>query len=402
MNRASQPPSATLATGVILVALVAMGQVSVALYIPSMPAIASDFAVGTGRVTLTLTIFLAAFAMAQLVYGPVSDRYGRRRALLGGIFLYILASIACAIADGIVWLSIARFLQALGACSGPVLGRAMVRDIYGRDQAAKVMAYVAMAFAVSPALTPLIGGFLQVTFGWRSNFAALAIFGAVLLATVWRRIGETHIPAAPTGVFGMARTYGTLLRDRRVTGNIACAAFGFSGLMSFTTAAPFLFIERLGYSPDAFGAVVIFNVVGMVAGNFVVSRLSHRYGHAKMIGFGTTVSLAAAIAMVGLAMHGTMTAVAIIAPMACYLFGMGLVFPNATAGALTPHPRAAGSASALIGFFQMTAAALASRVSGLLPHDSQLPMALVILGCATIATAAYLLLVRRGGADAEP
>ncbi len=394
MNQLSPPSSSSLLTGVILVALVAMGQVSVALYIPSMPAIASDFSVDTGRVTLTLTLFLAAFAIAQLVYGPISDRYGRRRALLGGIVLYIGASILCATATGIAWLTLARFLQALGACSGPVLGRAMVRDIYGRDQAAKVMAYVAMAFAISPALTPLIGGILQVTFGWRSNFVALTLFGAVMLAAVWHKIGETHAPAEPIGVVGMIRTYGLLLRDRSVMGNIACASLVFAGLMSFTASAPFLFIERLSFSPDTFGALAVFNVLGMVAGNFAVSRLTHRLGHARMIAYGVSISLVSAAVMAGIALNDVMNATVIIAPMAFYLFGMGLVFPNAMAGALSSHPRAAGSASALIGFCQMAAAAVASRISGLLPHDTQIPMALVILACGLAAFLSYLLWVR--------
>ncbi len=394
MKDTSAPVPASLATGAILVALVALGQVSTSLYVPSLPAIGADFSESTESVSLTFTVFLAAFAFAQLGYGPLSDRFGRRRVLLGGIVLYVAASIVCTAAPNLETLIAARFVQAFGACAGPVLGRAMVRDIYGRDQVAKVMAYIGMAFAVSPAITPIIGGILQVHFGWRANFLFLTLFGAVMLAIVAFRLGETYRPEAGLGWAGMLRNYRLLLAHRGVMGYSISAACVFAGLMVFVSAAPFVFIERLGVSPDLFGVLIIFNTAGVVAGNFAVTCCARRLSPDRMIAGGIAVAVVAALVLVAFAVAGWMNVAVIIAPMTVYMFGMGVVFPNAQAGALAPYPQAAGSASALSGFFQMGVAALASRAAGLVPHQTQLPMALVILACAVIAAASFALLVR--------
>lgn len=383
----------TLATAAILIALTAMGQVSIALYVPSMPAIAAGFDETVGAVTLTLTLFFVAFSFAQLIYGPLSDRFGRRSVLMGGIGLYVAASILCSVAPSLSWLAAGRFLQALGACSGPLLGRAMVRDIYGGEKAAKVMAYIGMAFAISPAVTPAIGGFLQVTLGWRANFVFLTLFGLVMLVIVVRRLPETYRPEIPPSLAVMAANYKLLLTSRAVLGYCGCLSFLFGGMMAYIASAPFVLIDRLGLTPDVFGLLTIFIAAGMMGGNFAVSQFTHRFGHDRMIRAGIIVSLVAAALMVGIAAAGILNVAVIIAPMTLYLFGTGLAFPNAMAAAIGPHPRMAGTASAIMGFVQMAAAALASRVSGLLPHESQLPMAAVILACAGLAALSFVFLV---------
>src|SRR5574340_191554 len=170
---------------VLLATLVALGPISTDLYLPALPALATYFGSDVSRVQLTLSVFLAGFAVAQIVYGPLSDRFGRRPVMLAGLTIYLLASVACAFAVSIDGLIAARFLQALGACAGPVLGRAIVRDVYGPVEAARVLAYISGAMAIAPMLGPMLGGWLTVLFGWRANFAALSIFSAAqLLATL--------------------------------------------------------------------------------------------------------------------------------------------------------------------------------------------------------------------------
>ena len=162
---------------ILLTLLVAMGAISTDIYLPSLPSIAAEFSTDTASVQLTLSIFMIAFAVSQLVYGPLSDQFGRRPVLLGGMSLYLVASTGCAMADSIETLILARFLQALGACSGPVVARAIVRDVFGRERSAKVMAYMGTAMALAPVLGPIAGGFLQVWFGWQANFAVMAALG---------------------------------------------------------------------------------------------------------------------------------------------------------------------------------------------------------------------------------
>jgi len=266
-GRATPHPK-SLAVGALLTVLVALGQISNSVYIPSMPALVLAFDTDMARVNLTFTVFLAGFAVSQIVYGPLSDRFGRRRVLLGGLVLYFVASVGCAVSSTIEALIAARFAQAVGACAGPVMAYAIVRDVYERERAARVLAYIGVAFAISPAIMPIIGGYLQAWFGWRANFLFLsAVAGSVLLA-VWLMLGETIAQPDPraTRPGQIARTFVMLLRSREFLGYMLSVAFIFAGLMAYTASSAFLFIDTLGLSPERFGILAVFNVVGFLAG----------------------------------------------------------------------------------------------------------------------------------------
>lgn len=395
------PRPGSFGFAVLLTALVAFGPVSTDLYLPSLPDMTRAFAVDVSMVQLTLSVFVAGFAVCQLVYGPLSDRFGRRPVLLGGIVTYFLASVFCLFAATIEALILGRFLQAVGACAGPVLGRAVVRDVYPREQAAKVLSYMASAMALAPAVAPLIGGLLHSLFGWRANFVALSLFGLVLLAATWWMLEETNRQPdrhalRPARLLG---NYLALLRDRRFLGHTAVVAFSFAGLFSFISGASFVLIDVLGVGPRHFGFAFMAVVVGYMSGSFASGRLSQRIGLERMVGAGVVLGAATAALLAGLALAGVQTIPAVVVPTSLFFLSVGMVLPNATAAAIAPYATMAGSASALLGFLQMGTGALAGWLVGRLHDGTTLPMAAVILAMATASLAARLL-ARRGAPKA--
>src|SRR6266851_4590635 len=299
----------SLAGTVLLTALAAIGSFSVAIYTPSMPSLVADFHTRPAMVKLTLSLFLVGFAVAQLVYGPLSDRFGRRPVLVAGLAVYVVGSLACAVAPSIDAMIAGRFLQAVGACAGPVLGRAVVRDVHGREGTARVLAWIGAATTLSPAIGPTLGGSLHVWFGWRANFVLLAIFGAALLATAWRLLG-----------------------DRFYLGYMLSGSCIYAGLYSWIAAAPFLFVDRLGFSPDHYGALTIVTTGSYIGGSVAAARLTHRAGLDRMILLGCALAVTGAALMSLLALATALSAATLIGPMMLFSFGMGLTLANALAG----------------------------------------------------------------------
>jgi drug resistance transporter, Bcr/CflA subfamily len=382
------PRPDSLAVRVLLTALVAFGPLSTDLYLPSLPTLVTVFGTDIATVQLTLSVFLVGFAVSQLVYGPVSDRFGRRPALLGGITIYLVASAACALADDIGGLIVARFFQALGACCGPVVARAVVRDVFGRDRAATVLAYMAMAMTLAPAVGPVLGGVITELFGWRGNFLLLTGFAVVILAATWAMLGETnaHRDEDALRPGRMAANYALLLRDRGFLGFMLTVAFTYSGIFSFISGSSFVLIGRLHLTPAQYGASFGVVVLGYALGSFFAGRMSHRKGGPWMIRTGTAVSLAGGLTGAVLALADVPHLATVLAPVFVFMVGAGLTLPNAMAGAVGPYPMMAGLASALVGFVQMAVAAAVGMMVGHLHTGTQLPMmgaiGLVALGAA--------------------
>ena len=397
-----RPHPESLGITLLLTALTALGQFSTGMYLPSMPSLAATLQTTPDMVNLTLSIFFASFAVAQLVYGPLSDRFGRRSTLLGGLVVYFAASVACTLAPTIETLIAARFLQALGACAGPVLGRAVIRDVYGRERSTKVLATISLVFAVSPGVIPIVGGYLEEWFGWRSVFLTLSLLAAAVFVAAWWLLDETNRrpdrDAARPGT--VLRTYARLLGNAEFLGYALAVALVFGGLMAYVAAAPFLFIETLGLAPRHFGWIGVINGVGFLAGTLTAGRWSMALGIERTVLAGVLVAAVGGIAMTVVAATSGISLVAIIAPMILFLAGMALVFPAGTAGAMGPFPQAAGAASALMGFFQMAIAAVTSTTVGYLPHATQLPMAVVVLIVSVAAVVAFVTLAWRRPAAA--
>lgn len=398
------PPPRTKLLPILLTALVAFGPISTDLYLPSLPALTRAFGAEATTVQLTLSVFLAGFAASQLVYGPLSDRFGRRPVLLAGVALYLAASIGCALAPSIEALIVGRFFQALGACCGPVLGRAVVRDLYGREQAARMLAYIATAMALAPAIGPILGGYLTVWLGWRSNFWLLAGFGALVLASAALLLGETnrHRDPLATRPARLAANYLSLVRHRGYVGYALIVASVYSGIFAFISGSPHLFIDALGLSPDRYGMCFAAVVIGYMAGTFGAGRLTLRLGIDRMIAIGAVLALAGGLAMALFAVAGWLSVATVVAPFSLFMAGAGVILPNALAGGVGPFPTMAGAASALMGFVQMAVAAAVGIAVARFADGTAAPMAVAVLAVAAAAGVAFLTLVRPARRTAGP
>ena len=391
---AAASPSFRLAA--LLTTLVALGPLSTDLYLPSLPTLAAVFSTDAARVQLTLSVFLAGFAVGQLVYGALSDRFGRRPVMLGGLALYLLASVACLFAQSISMLIAARFVQALGACAGPVLGRAIVRDVWGPVEAVRVLAYVSGSMALAPLVGPTLGGFLTVWFGWQSNFVLLALFSALQIAAVWYWLGESnqHLDRSATQPGRIIKNFAILLVDRNYLGYLLALSFSYSALFAFISGSSFVLSTRFGLSPQVFGMCFGLVVAGYVSGSMLSGRLVRRYGGDHLLHVGGRIGAFAGAVMWGLERVGVHHLVAVLAPMFFVTLSIGLVMSNAVGRALAPYPKMAGAASSLMGFCQMSMAALVGTLVGHGVDSGATVLSMTVALCSMLVPLSYLALVR--------
>lgn len=397
-------PRPTAGLVVLLTSLVALGPLSTDLYLPSLPTLARVFASDVASVQLTLSVFLAGFACGQIVYGPLSDRYGRRPVLLGGLLLFCVGSLGCVFAESIDRLILARFVQALGACAGPVIGRAVVRDLWGASESARVIAYMGGAMAIGPLLGPTLGGFLTVLFGWQSNFVLLLLVAVVQLAVVARVLGESNVhrdPAATTPR-RMLANFRRLLADRSYLGYLLTFSFSYSALFAFISASSFVLTGRHGLSPQVYGMCFGIVVAGYLIGSVASGRLVRRRGSDGLLARGAGLGAVAGVSMAVLEFSGVHGVAAILAPMFFCTVATGLVMPNAIARALAPYPTMAGSASALMGFVQMTMAACVGIAVGHALAAGAQALAAAVALCSVLALLSYLTLIRVRRAPGGP
>ena len=390
----STGPSFGLAA--LLTTLVALGPLSTDLYLPALPTLVEAFRTDAARVQLSLSIFLVGFAVAQLAYGALSDRFGRRPVMLGGLALYFVASIGCAFASSIEMLIGARFLQALGACAGPVLGRAIVRDVWGPVEAVRVLAYVSGSMALAPLLGPTLGGFLTIWFGWQANFVLLALFSGLQVVAVWLWLGESnaHPDPAATRPGRMLGNFRILLLDRNYVGYLLAMSFSFSALFAFISGSSFILIGRFGLRPEVFGMCFGLVVAGYLSGSMLSGSLVRRFGGDRLLMIGAWLGALAGLAMWSLELSGIRHLAAVLGPMFVVTVSVGLVMSNAVGRALAPYSKMAGAASALMGFCQMGIAAAAGIFvgHGLESAGSVLPMTVAV--CAMLVPLSFLALVR--------
>ncbi|NKC32992.1 multidrug effflux MFS transporter [Falsiroseomonas selenitidurans] len=370
----------------LLVAMIAIGPFTMQVLVPSLPAMGRDLGASTAMVQLTVTLYLLGVGAGQLVYGPLSDRFGRRPLLMGGLALYALASLAAALAGGIGALVAARVAQAVGACAGVVLTRAVIRDVWPRDQAASVLGYVTMGMTIAPMLAPILGSVLEQAFGWRTSMWACLAFGLPLALVAWLRLPETlAVPQSLPGlsaIWGAYRSLWAVPAFRAYTALTACATGIF---FAFLGGAPYVVVQGMGYSPVQFAFAFAAISVFFAGGNWLAGRLSARLGILRMLVVGTSVTtlgaVGAAIAMAAFPPH----ILVFFVPMAAVAVGNGMTQPNAIAGALSAKPQLAGTASALVGALQMGFGALLTFVVGLVEYGSglgtSLTMAATGVGC---------------------
>jgi MFS transporter, DHA1 family, multidrug resistance protein len=380
--------------GVLLTAIVGVGALSIDMFLPSLPTIAATFDTGAATAQLTVTLFLAGLAVSQLVWGPLSDRLGRRRVLLVGLSVYTLAGTACSFVPGIGTLIAARVIQALGAGSGPVIARAVVRDLYDPARAARMLAAMGTAQALTPIIAPILGGWVHALAGWHSVFVVQGLFGAVFLLTAARVVPETNVYAGASAHQPAERRLALLLGHPRYVAYVAAAALMFGGQFAFITGSSFALIGVLGVSPTTYGLCFAAVATGLMAGNVVSVTIGPRSGIDPMLRAGTAIGAAAGVVMASLAWAGVASVASVIAPMFGFAFGLGFVLPNATAGAIGPFPRMAGLASAVLGFVQLTGSALYAVAISAFHDDTLRPMSTGVAVAGLLALIAITTLTR--------
>lgn len=372
-----------------------LGMVASTIYVPSIPAIAAAFETPISRVQLTFVGYLLAFAASMLVLGPLSDRCGRRRTIICGLLLSALSSIACAASPTIEFLIAARVVQGIGACAGLVVGRAITRELWGREAAAQVIAGRAIAATLMQAFAPVLGGYLQDWVGWRANFAVVAILAVVAMLLVLRVVPGDRAPDSPRlPIRGILANYQTLIGTPRFLSYAFTAAGSHAGFHIFAAGAPAVLIVGLGIRPEDYGYYASLPPLGFLLGSFLSNRLTLRLGINGLITIGSAVLVPAGLSMVMLALLGIPSPYAVIGPMILVCCASGLITPNATAGTLGVNAGIVGTASGLGSFMQMTGAAGATALLSLRPSGSEMMLASIIALAGLLAVISFASLIQ--------
>jgi DHA1 family bicyclomycin/chloramphenicol resistance-like MFS transporter len=361
----------------VLAAYSAAGPAATQIFLPALPALQADFGVSVAKAQLSLSLALFAMAAAPLACGPWSDRVGRRPAAICGLALLVGGSLVCLFAQNILTLILGRIVQASGGACGQVLAPAIVRDVYGAEEAASKISLVAMTMALSPMIAAVMGGLLTDQFGWRSNFLLIGALGALTLLIVVLFLAETRVPHA-RGSSGQEGAWGLLLKTPRFHLYAFQYAFLMGVFFAFVSAAPYVVTTVLHQPATVYGLGFIGVCLGYVLGNAISARYSKRAGIDCMVLWGTMVSLAAILTMVALLFSGVWTVWAIFIPGAISGAANGVAMPNAAAGAVNAAPEAAGAASGITGFLQLAVGAAVSQAVGTATAGTPYPMAIAM------------------------
>ncbi|AGM40467.1 Drug resistance transporter, Bcr/CflA subfamily protein [Spiribacter salinus M19-40] len=379
---------------IMLGVFTAFAPLSIDLYLPGMPAMEADFGVSAGLVQQSLSLFFVGLAGGQLLYGPLADRFGRRYPLLAGSLIYLAAGLLCALAPSIEWLLAGRLLQGFGAAAGPVIARAIVRDVYAGRRAAQVMSFVILVMTLAPLIAPVVGGWLTTALGWRANFWALVAFAVICLVMLLMALPETH-PAERrprTALRHLFAGYLPILRDRAALAYLGAGGMAFAALFAYVAGSPFVYTRVFGVAESNFGYFFALNVIGLLIGNLVNSRLVMHFGQQIMLTAGVLVMATASVSMLVMALAG-ITEQWLITPALFVALGtVGIIAANTVSGLLDRHPRHAGAASALFGVAQFGLGALSAVGVGLVSVGPLLTMTLVMAAAALVATASVIAL----------
>ena len=367
----------TFALTLLLSLLTALGPLTMDMYLPSLPAIGQALDASTAAVQLTISSYLLGFAVGQILYGPLSDRVGRRPVILAALVLYVAATVVCAVAQTIGILIAVRFVQALGGAGCIVLARAAVRDLYSGERAGRELSLMGSITAFAPIVAPAIGGLLQDAFGWRASFYLLVAFALIAGATAARFLPETlrQRASGPFSFGAMGALYRSVLVHRGFLANLGILVAAFVGLFAWISGAPFVMQGLYGLTPVAFGATYAVGAAGYMVGAYGASRVVMRLGLDRTVGIGAVIMAAGGLAMAASVALGLSSVAWLVGTMTIYLAGMGLVLPQTQAGALTPFADRAGTASSLLGFAQQSSAAIAAAAIGHFLGTSAWPVA---------------------------
>jgi MFS transporter, DHA1 family, multidrug resistance protein len=361
--------------------LTIFGPLCIDMYLPALPRISDELHAGASAVQITLTACMIGISAGQLVLGPLSDRVGRRPPLLVGLAAFAVSSVACAMAPNIYFLTAFRLIQGLGGAAGIVIARSIVRDLHSGVALVRFFSTLMLATGLGPVIAPQIGSWVLTVTSWRGIFVVLAAFGLVLLISAWRRVPETLSDnlRATGSLWSTLARMASVARDRVFLGSALACGLGMSATFAYVAGSSYVLQNVYGMSPQRYGLVFALNALGLIGGAQVNGRLATRYGPATLLRFGLCVMLLAGVALVTFVVTDVVGLAGVIPALFTVMFGNGFVGPNSLALALQRYPDAAGSASAVLGFFQFSLAAIISPLAGIGGTQDALPMALLIL-----------------------
>jgi DHA1 family bicyclomycin/chloramphenicol resistance-like MFS transporter len=384
-------PTTTL---ILITGCLMLQPLSTDLYLASLPHLTGYFSATPAAVQQTLSLFVIGFGSAQLVSGPLSDRYGRRPVLLGGLGVYFVASIACGLAPTLTVLIAARFVQAVGCCTAVVVARAIIRDAYPPAEGARMIAKASSLLSFAPLLGPIAGGYLQVSFGWRAAFVMLTAFGTLMALACWRWLRETNENRNPAAVRlrPLLRTYGRIAASKAFWAYALPGSLSYAGIFVFISGASIVLIQVLGVPTEYYGYCFAFGVSGYLSGTLVCRRLLTQLGLERTLTVGTTLGCVGALGFLVVVLAGVQHWSVVLAAQFLAMAAHGINFPATQAGSANPFPHHAGAAAGLFGFLTQVAALLAGTAVGLSYDGTLLPLATIsaITGMLLLAGAALL------------
>ncbi len=377
---------------------VAIGPLAIDLYLPALPLIAESMQTSIDRVQQTLAVFMIGFALCQLVYGPLSDRFGRKPVLLSGIFLYSIISIVCTTATTVEMLQFMRLLQALGGGAAAVVVVAIVRDHYTGRDAARVMSLVMMVMVMTPLIAPLMGGWFLLLWSWQSLFWFMGLFGVLIFIWAWLKLDETLLveQRQQISIRRMMQNSKEIFTHRESMGYVLSSSFAFGAMFAFIAGSPFVYIDYYGVSPEHYGLLFGANVIMTIALNWINSRKVKKIGINPLVSIGLRIQIIATALLFLVALTGFGGLWSIVVLVIFCTGVVGLLAANTMAAALTPFGAFAGYASALFGTMRFIIAALAISSVSILHNGTPIPMTAVMFSCSLLASVIFIVLVKPG------
>ncbi|HEX3953539.1 MAG TPA: Bcr/CflA family multidrug efflux MFS transporter [Stellaceae bacterium] len=375
---------------VLLGSLTGLTALSIDMSLPTLPTLSTAFGASADEAALTLSMFLAGYSVSQLFYGPFADRYGRKPPLLVGLALFTVGGIGCTVSGSIAQLIFWRLVQGVGACVGPILARAIVRDLYDRQRGIQILSYMTLVMSVAPLLAPILGGYLLLLH-WRAVFALLALIGLIVMIVTWMALPESvqSRNRHATRPAELLRNFLDFAGRRVCIGYSLLVCFVFCGLFSYISASPFVLIEVFGVPSDRFGYLFGLSAFALMAGALINTRLVRRVAAAVLLRLGVGLIVAAGAAMLICAAFKIGGVAGVIGPILFYVMGLAIVMPNAIAAAMEPVPHLAGFASSLMGCLQTGGASLVGYLVGVLYNHTALPMAAAVAISTTLTGITY-------------
>ncbi len=376
----------------ILGGLSAIAPFSIDMYLPAFPAIATGLGTNISQVAFSLTSYFIGISVGQLFYGPITDKYGRRKPLLFGLAVFFVASIGCAVSPTIDWLIYMRVIMALGGCVGMVVSRAVVRDVFPVSETAKIFSTLMLIVGVAPILAPSFGSWILTVSTWRTIFYVLAGFGLILILSVYFFLPESGKinSTLPLKAKTIIKDYKTVFSEPSFLYFALASSIGMGGMFAYISGASFVFMNYFGLNESTFGYVFSANAVGFIAGSQLNRLLLNKYSSLQIITFASIILVSVSGVMLGTYSLGLITLPVLVGLLVTFLFSLGLLVPNTTAMALAPFEKNAGSASAMIGFIQMVFGASMSAIVSFMHNDTILPM---LLGMAFSGCGAFIVIL---------